>query len=184
MKNETLAEYAMAYGFDKQARGLNPEVHKGAGKIWTKAMGDIFEAYVAAIIMSDPQQGFQNAEAWLVSLWASKLTTGTAKPSSGTQMANLNAKPELAKRVLGRGIKLEYRDEKAKEIRREGKTLFSVGVYLTGWGWEGQHLGSGTALSKQEAGHLAAVDAMQNPLTERVNAVKREFDAKVAAEKI
>lgn len=75
VKNETLAEYAVAYGFDKRAKlprdfwGPGP----GRGKLWTKTMGDIFEAYVAAVILSDPTGGFQTVETWLHALWKEKL---------------------------------------------------------------------------------------------------------------
>jgi len=75
VKNETLAEYALAYGFDKRARlprdffGLG----SGRGKLWTKTMGDLFEAYVAAVVLSDPKGGFETVEAWLTELWREKL---------------------------------------------------------------------------------------------------------------
>jgi len=75
VKNETLAEYALAYGFDKRAKlprdfwGLGA----GRGKLWTKTMGDIFEAYVAAVVLSDPKGGFELVETWLQELWREKL---------------------------------------------------------------------------------------------------------------
>lgn len=75
VKNETLAEYALAYGFDKRAKlprdfwGLGP----GRGKLWTKTMGDIFEAYVAAVVLDDPKGGFETVETWLQALWRDKL---------------------------------------------------------------------------------------------------------------
>ncbi len=75
VKNETLAEYAVAYGFDKRAKLPRDfwELGPGRGKLWTKTMGDIFEAYVAAVVLSDPVGGFETVETWLQALWNEKL---------------------------------------------------------------------------------------------------------------
>ena len=183
VKNETLAEYALAYGFDEKAK--LPSTYNAPGKdsrkLWLKTLGDIFEAYVAAVIISDPEQGFQVAEAWLAALWESKL--GSQKRED-TETVDLKAKMHLATKIMGKGIKINYRDEAPPvEIRQEGKLIFHVGVYLTGWGWEDQHLGSGKGLNKQEAGQKAAADAMMNPLTAQVAGVKRGFDAQLALER-
>ena len=179
VKNETLAEYALAYGFDEKAK--LPRTYNTPGKdrkLWQKTLGDIFEAYVAALIISDPEQGFQRAEAWLAALWESKL--GSQKRED-TETADPKAKMHLATKVLGKGIKVYYRDEAPPvEIRQEGKAIFQVGVFLTGWGWKDQHLGSGKGLSKQEAGQKAAADALLNPLTAQVASVKRDFDSQVS----
>lgn len=183
VKNETLAEYALAYGFDKKAR--LPSNYNKSGKdsrrLWLKTLGDIFEAFVAAVIISDPEQGFQVAEAWLAALWESKL--GSLR-SEDMETVDAKAKMDLAAKILGKGIKLIYRDEAPPvEIRQEGKVIFQVGVYLTGWGWDDQHLGSGKGLNKQEAGQKAAADAMMNPLTAQVARVKRDFHAQLVLEK-
>lgn len=180
VKNETLAEYALAYRFDEKAK--LPSTYntpaKDSRKLWLKTLGDIFEAFVAAVIISDPEQGFQVAEAWLAALWESKL--GSQKREE-TETVDPKAKLHLATKLMGKGIKINYRDEAPPvEIRQEGKLIFQVGVYLTGWGWEDQHLGSGKALNKQEAGQKAAAYAMVNPLTAQAASVKRNFDAQVA----
>ena len=183
VKNETLAEYALAYGFDKRAK--LPKAYNTPGKdnrkLWLKALGDIFEAFVAAVIISDPEQGFQVAEAWLTVLWASKLDS---PKHEGSETVDPKAKSHLATKVLGKGIRIDYRDEAPPvEIRREGKLIFQIGVYLTGWGWQDQRLGSGKGLNKQEAGQRAAADALVNPLTAQVASVKRDFDAQLALER-
>jgi ribonuclease-3 len=183
VKNETLSEYAHAYGFDKRAR-LPVQIHKGERKLWIKTMGDIFEAYVAAIIISNPSTGFQTAEAWLTALWQNKLSPLQSKPAFETQTADPNAKNDLGRKVLSKGIRLNYVEESPPiEIRDQGKRVYHIGVYLTGWGWENQHLGSGTGLNKSEAGAMAAVEAVKNPLTEKINAVKKAYDANLAAER-
>lgn len=183
VKNETLAEYALAYGFDEKAK--LPSTYNISGKdsrkLWLKTLGDIFEAFVAAVIISDPESGFQVAEAWLAALWESKL--GLQKRED-TETVDPKAKMHLANKVMGKGIKINYRDEAPPvEIRQEGKVIFQVGAYLTGWGWQDQHLGSGKGLNKQDAGQKAAAVALMNPLTAQVASVKREFDAQVALER-
>ena len=176
VKNETLAEYALAYNFDE--KGQLPASMKQGGKDskkkWTKTMGDMFEAYVAAIVLSDPTGGFETAETWLNLLWENKLSK---QASIETQAADPNAKVQLANKIMGKGIKLNYRDEAPpQELRKEGKLIFQIGVYLTGWGWENMRLGTGKGLSKQEAGAKAAADALVNPLTAQVASVKNQFN--------
>ena len=183
VKNETLAEYALAYRFDEKAK-LPSNYNmpgKDSRKLWLKTMGDIFEAFVAAVIISDPEQGFQVAESWLTTLWQSKLSSQNRED---TETVDAKAKTHLATKIMGKGIKINYRDEAPPvEIRREGKLIFQIGVYLTGWGWGDQHLGSGKGLSKQEAGQRAATYALANPLTAQVASIKRDFDAQVARER-
>ena len=183
VKNETLAEYALAYGFDKKAK--LPKTYnvpgKDSRKLWLKTLGDIFEAFVAAVIISDSEQGYQVAEAWLKTLWEPKL--GTPKRED-LEAVDPQSKIRLAQSLMGKGIKIDYRDEAPPvEIRHEGKLIFPIGVYLTGWGWEDQHLGSGKGLNKQEAGQRAAAEALLNPLTARVASVKKDFDAQLASER-
>ena len=183
VKNETLAEYALAYGFDEKAKLPNTYNMPGkdSKKLWLKTLGDIFEAFVAAVIISDPEQGFQITETWLTALWESKLGS---QNRVDTETVDQKAKMHLATKIMGKGIKVSYRDEAAPvEIRREGKLIFQIGVYLTGWGWEDQHLGSGKGLNKQEAGQRAAADALVNPLTAQVASIKRRFDAQLADER-
>ena len=180
VKNETLAEFSLAYGFDKRANlpksyAQGQEKHK----LWTKTMGDVFEAYVAAVILSDPANGFAVAEAWLTRLWEPKLSK-----SDNIASWDSNAKVQLATKIMGKGIKIQYRDQGPPTvIKKEGKILFEIGVYLTGWGWENEHLGSGKGLNKNEAGSKAATEALLNPLTAEIAKVKREFDAKQLADR-
>ena len=183
VKNETLAEYALAYGFDKKAK--LPKAYNVLGKdnrkLWLKTLGDIFEAFVAAVIISDSEQGYQVAEAWLTTLWEPKLGTPEGED---LEAVDPQSKIHLAQKLMGKGIKIHYRDEAPPvEIRREGKLIFPIGVYLTGWGWEDQHLGSGKGLNKQDAGQRAAAEALVNPLTAQVASVKRDFDKQLASER-
>ena len=154
VKNETLAEYAEMYGFDRRA--LVPKDYSRQSKGWNKTKGDIFESYVAAAILSDPMNGYPSVAAWLTQLWTPKLT-GLVHEN-----VSLQAKETLAKRVMAKGVKLQYVDEREPIQLQGGLQTFFVGVYLTGFGWTGRHLGSGKGSNKARAGDQAAQAALLN----------------------
>lgn len=80
VKNETLAELSRSYGFDQQI-AVGAEIgelvrdSRGRGnKGYNKIVGDVFEAYVAAVVLSDFEgKGFERAEGWCRDLWEGKL---------------------------------------------------------------------------------------------------------------
>lgn len=80
VKNETLAELSRSYGFDGKI-AVGAEIgellrdSRGRGnKGYNKIVGDVFEAYVAAVVLSDFEgRGFEKAEAWCRDLWEAKL---------------------------------------------------------------------------------------------------------------
>ncbi|MCJ1319379.1 hypothetical protein MMC15_004715 [Xylographa vitiligo] len=181
VRNETLGSFALAYNFDDRI-DLPASYMEGRGvprKLLVKTFGDIFEAYVAAVVLSDQKNGFATAEAWLVHLWTPRL------PGNEDYQVPQNkfAKQDLAKKIMGKGIKIEYRVEEEQAVKKEGKIWYTVGAYITGWGWEDRHLGSGKALSTGEAGIRAAMQALVNPLTAQIGAVKRDHDAQVKLER-
>jgi ribonuclease-3 len=168
VKNETLNEYALLYGFDKRLKAQ--DFQREDPKRWLKIVADVFEAYVAAVILSDPVSGFKSAEEWLVQLWQPKLK------DVKTSAPNLKAKEELARNVMAKGIKLHYRDEAPMEQLKGGMQTYFIGVYLTGWGWEELHLGSGSGLSKVAAGNEAAAAALENkPIMEQITAKRNKY---------
>ena len=181
VKNETLAGFSLAYKFDERAEfPMSHKERKGdRSKLWNKTLGDMFEAYVAAVILSDPENGFATVEAWLQALWMPKLVSG---PSHSPPENGL-AKQDLATKITSRGTKIEYREEARDDIKKEGKSWYTVGVYFTGWEWKDQHLGSAKALSKGEAGTRAAMKALLNPITAQIGAVKRDHDGKAKLER-
>lgn len=80
VKNETLAELSRSYGFDQKiAVGaeigeLLRDSHGKGNKGYNKIVGDVFEAYVAAVVLSDFEgRGFEKAERWCRELWEGKL---------------------------------------------------------------------------------------------------------------
>ncbi|KAH0557096.1 hypothetical protein GP486_005114 [Trichoglossum hirsutum] len=177
VKNETLAGYAVDYGFDRKLEIPKKVREAMTPKSWTKTLGDVFEAYVAAVALSSPDTGFAQAESWLSNLWENKLMEHAG------QDLNPHAKSEIMKKLMGKGIKVEFREEREPQVfKREGKSKFFVGAYLTGWGWEDQHLGSGVGFSKGEAGTRAAMEALVNvPLVDEIAAVKKAHDDELKA---
>ncbi|KAL4732923.1 ribonuclease III domain-containing protein [Aspergillus similis] len=153
VKNETLAEYATQYGIDKRA-SVPAELYNQP-KRWTKTKGDIFEAYVAALILSHPN-GYSVAETWLSELWSPKLDSFEGICST------FQAKEALARKINGKGAKLRYIDEKESIQHQGGTQTFFIGVYFTGWGWNHKHLGSGQGSNKTIAGDRAAQQALEN----------------------
>ena len=134
VKNDTLTTFARGYGFEERAKlpaHLIAEMERGAsgngkgkGKGWAKVLGDIFEAYVAAVVLDAPEGGFERAETWMRELWMpmlrDDLLSTTPNPitntsvEAGSQNCHKITRPdfpkvELSKRVMGKGIKINYR---------------------------------------------------------------------------
>lgn len=179
VRNETLCEFARLYGFDRKLKTATMTVGGGGGsaasKDRTKIYADVFEAYVAAVILSDPTSyhaGFDVARSWLEKLWEPRLSS-----FKKITEPDVKAKETLAKLVLLKNVKLNYVDEREMTIDRErGKYTCYVGVYLTGLGYHNQHLGSGVGDSKNNAGHQAASAALRNhPLIDEV--IKKKAEA-------
>ncbi|KFX86658.1 hypothetical protein V490_08966 [Pseudogymnoascus sp. VKM F-3557] len=166
VKNETLASYARQYGFDKRCQIPKDFAAKSPQ---TKILGDVFEAYVAAVIYSDPINGIEKVSAWLKSLWAVTLSKeileqdeSNRAQKAGPVVATTSAKQELATQIVSRGIKLLYKDaDTPGKDPVTGFPLYTVGVYLEGWGEKNKLLGRGTALGKKEAGAKAAEEALK-----------------------
>lgn len=170
VKNETLSEFATLYGLDNRASV--PRDLLSQPRRWTKTKGDIFESYVAAVILSRPSDGYHVAERWLTQLWLPRLTDAVIPRTA------LDAKETLAKRIMGKGVKLKYVDERSPAQSRGGMQTFYVGVYLTGWGWQNKHLGSGHGPSKAVAGDAAARQALLNePLISSISQKKKNHES-------
>lgn len=167
VKNETLSRFSEAYGLGDR---LKHGTHVRNSKNWPKILADVFEAYVAAVVLSDPESGYGVAESWLTELWAPKLLEFKLKP-----IENPKARDELSKLLMAKGIKLDYRQERPMEVTA-GQQKFFIGVYLTGWGFENEWLGSGEGQNKSQACVFAAMDALKNrrPIIAVANARKLE----------
>lgn len=205
VKNVTLADYAKQYGFLERAQ--LPDALKGSSLTPAsehdriKVLGDMFEAYVAAVILSDPTYGLDRAMRWLKDLWGpairKRLSRSGAHPAvqGGHPIWNLgtndlvdqeergkrilNPKEELQRALGSKGIKLTYTDAAPQKKSKDNKLpIFTVGVYLDGWGEKNKQLGIGQAHGKKEAGYKAAQMALQNQKLMKIyQAKKKLFDA-------
>ncbi|KAH7390537.1 double-strand-specific ribonuclease Pac1, partial [Pyrenochaeta sp. MPI-SDFR-AT-0127] len=154
VENSTLGKFSEAYGFPER---LKHHSHWNQGsKAWQKVVADMFEAYVAALVLSDPENGFETAENWLTQLWAPQLLGFKEKI-----IENLQARNELNKLVLVKDVKLDYRQEKPMTYDSGSIQRFFVGIYLTGWGYEDEWLGSGEGQNKNQAAVAAASAAIK-----------------------
>ncbi|KAF1362174.1 ribonuclease III [Lizonia empirigonia] len=155
VENSMLGKFSDAYGFTDRLRYYNQfDRNSKAGK---KVVADLFEAYVAGIVLSDPQNGYQIADEWLTELWATQLLSFKEKIIEDPM-----AKNKLAALVAVNDIKIEYREERPM-IYEKGSNLqkYFMGVYLTGWGYQDEWLGSGEGQNKANASSAAAADAIR-----------------------
>lgn len=182
VKNETLGEYLTHYRLEEKIKILNTvgmQSDKGNKGI-NKVHGDVFEAYVGALILGDEDNGFAVAEKWLTQLWAPKLLAQvkadrglinmiyTGDETTETDEAkrtryNPTAKAELQKLILGRDSKLEYKEDRPTvELKgaQLGQNRHFIALYLTGYGFEKRLVGKGEGGNKVEAGNWAATEAM------------------------
>jgi len=176
IKNTTLAAFARGYKFGERvvvSHALPPDKYE-------KMLADVFEAYVAAVVLSWPERddGFKRAETWMTELWTDALLE--AEPEIAA-----NRKDELVKLVGGKEVKIEYVDENPVEEKKRGAVQrFEMAVYLTGWGYERVKLGSAVGVGKKEAGMKAVLDAFENnkELIEEIVEKKRLAKEKREAE--
>ncbi|KAI9053847.1 hypothetical protein LZ554_002795 [Drepanopeziza brunnea f. sp. 'monogermtubi'] len=207
VKNSTLAEFSVYYGFDKRLR--MPPVKPGQPEDRRKVMGDIFEAYVAAVILSDPAHGLKTAAEWLKDLWGMvlvkdiiqeernglkldsplwKLRSTLAATDDAVLKAealDLSTPKDKLQKLLGvKGVKLEYKDAGPEKKDPNSKLpVFTVGVYLTGLGEREKMLGIGKAGGKKDAGAKAASNALQNKKLMQVYIEKKKLvEAQLQAE--
>ena len=115
MKNETLADFSCLYGFHEKVKvdDIEGMAHSNKGnKGFNKILGDVFEAYVAAVVVSDVEEGFAIAEKWLTRLWVPKLEEAAKKDATYVAVTHSNttdpktvynptAKAELQQRQVG-----------------------------------------------------------------------------------
>jgi len=156
VENCALSKLSDAYAFPER---LTHHCSAAPGsKVWQKVSADIFEAYVAALVLCDPAQGFQTAEEWLTELWAPQILGFREKV-----VENAKVRDELGKLVVCKGVTLDYRQDKPMSYDdRRSIQRFYVGIYLTGWGYDNEWVGSGEGRNKSEAAIAAASAAIKN----------------------
>ncbi|KAH0431331.1 RNase3 domain-containing protein [Colletotrichum camelliae] len=184
IKNANLGDYSTQYKLFERAilpAELDPNSKiavKASPQEVKKVRGDLFEAYVAAVILSDAD-GLRRAGEWLRSLWSmtikDKIQSADKTPdihvvkelgsSAAPQESRLPPKVELSNVVGAKGINIRYEDlpsANKKDKLNKKLALFTVGVYLDGWGERNKLLGVGSDLNKKEAGQKAAAAALSN----------------------
>ena len=198
VKNTQLAEYARKYGFEKRAT-LPPELagtknskHHSKESSLTKVFGDLFEAYIGAIVLSDPINGLPRAVQWLKDLWGMTIKKeivqnekegnnydsplwrlrGDEIDLAGPQQ--LNSKDLLRQTLKAPGVVIEYLDAAPERKGKDKLQIFTVGVYLTGLGESKKLLAIGTGKGKKDAGFKAASEALQNKSMMKMYAEKKK----------
>lgn len=175
VRNQTLAGYFREYGLASRAK-VPAFIKLGQGKDGLKVQGDMFEAYVAAVILSDHERGPGRAVAWLKALWARTIADDIRRAEkrpetqrvaemgqSRTADETATAKLRLNQALRVPGVELIYEDAPTKQKNKHNKSpMFSVKLFLKGWGEQKKELGWGTAVSKKEAGQKAAMMALGN----------------------
>lgn len=172
VNNEALAKFTQAYGLEKKLRVSTGDYQP---KEWTKIYGDLFEAYIAAVILSDvdTHYGFETVLRWMAQLWEPKLKQLGLKIMAPR---DIMSKEQLARALLVKGAKIAYVEEKEPEVfKARGKQKYFMGAYFTGLGYENQYLGSGEGESKNEAGQNAAKNSLANPLIDNIKAKRAVF---------
>ncbi|KAF1837906.1 ribonuclease III [Decorospora gaudefroyi] len=154
VENATLAKFSDAYGFPDRLK--HRAVWDKNSKSYQKVVADMVEAYVAALVLADPENGFTTAEAWLTELWAPQLLGFREKI-----LVNPQARIELDRLVVGRGVKLLAKEERPMTYDSNSIQCYYIGIYLTGWGYEDEWLGSGEGQNKAQAAVAAAADALK-----------------------
>ena len=197
--NSQLARFSRAYGLDERVqvpKSLFVDIRQKKQdkknrikeKSWEKVLGDVFEAYVAAVALSAPskEEGYKIIEQWLLALWKPLLALWKRKghpythddrgPASSWPDVNDSAKEELGKQIMGQNCKIDYHaleplDETS--MRSSGQAISHMGCYYTGWGWKNELLGKGKGFSRKDAEMRAASAALDRTLTGQIALVKK-----------
>ena len=95
-----------------------------------------------------------------------------------------NPKENLATAIRSPGIALDYKDMGVPKKGKDSLVVFTVGVYLTGWGEKNLLLGFGSGVGKKQAGQKAAQAALNNrPMIMKYEERKRLHDEQMKKEK-
>ncbi|EUC33527.1 hypothetical protein COCCADRAFT_26154 [Bipolaris zeicola 26-R-13] len=173
VENSTLGKFSEAYGFPDRLK--HRALWDKNSKQYHKVVADMVEAYVAAVVLSDPAHGFEAAEAWLTELWAPQLLNFREKI-----IENPQARDQLNKLVLGKGVKLTTKEEKPMTYDSNSVQCYHMGIYLTGWGYHDEWLGSGEGQNKVQAGVAAAADALKRDSPVLKDAIRQKNELRAA----
>ncbi|KAM0276703.1 hypothetical protein ACHAQH_006471 [Verticillium albo-atrum] len=196
--NANLGQYSAQYGLVNRVNV--PDAVRASKEKWKKVPGDVFESYVAAVILSDSGHGLQRAGEWLKALFSMTLKhqiqTISTKPEHKAilEMGDKpllpenapNAKVRLGQLIGAKGISLRYEDDTSgpkNDKFNKRLAVHSVNLYLDGWGEKNKWLGKGTDINKKEAGQKAAKMALDNKaLIKKYSEKKAALQAATAAD--
>ncbi len=193
LRNSNLSQYTLHYGLDKRA--IFPEEFlkegrdggtKASVKERQKVLGDIFESYVGGLIRSDPG-GVKRALDWLKPLWSMTLAKEIKEVyrvgSAAGGQEDLLPKVRLSRAIGCTGVKIRYEDVTSKvKMDKNGQPLFTVAVHVDAWG-KSECLGSGSGVSKKDAGQKAALKALEDKKAMKFYQGKRkEYEASQQAQ--
>lgn len=91
--NKTLARYAAVYNFGTSVYKVNGTDKKQKGSIPGKVLADCFEAYIAAVALSDSARGFDTLVHWLSALFEPEI-------KNLARVSGLIAGSEAGKRIV------------------------------------------------------------------------------------
>jgi ribonuclease-3 len=199
VKNDTLAGYSEHYGFgdrlhlgkDLRERFAAPR-HKLSDSEYhekRKVLGDVFESYIAGIVLSDPEHGIERVAAWLKDLSGMTLRKdiiAEEQQSKKSKAGQIIAEPKVAlsAQIVTKGVKLIYKDYGESVNPDNGLPLYTIGCYFNGFGEVDRLIGTGTAPSKKEAGNKAAEATLRNKeAIKELRNKKLAFDEQRKAEK-
>ncbi|KAH6695830.1 ribonuclease [Plectosphaerella plurivora] len=171
IKNVTLGALAEKYGLVEEAN-LPADVRASTERM-KKVPGDLMEAYAAAILLDDPVHGLQRLGEWLRAVFSITIKEQIKaherkiqKSAPQTEGHGLTAKDRLRILIGGvPGVKIRYEDDPSgPKFDKHHKKLpvYSVNVFLDGWGEKNKMLGRGTDLGKKQAGQKAAQMALDS----------------------
>ena len=159
--NDALRAYAIKYNMHLSLReGKAGVTHNSASATDTakKSIADVFEAYIGAVIIERGLvDGTQTAYKWLSELYEPRLKEFESQ-MEGIAPLDKMAKQSLYALVGGHGATIEYKWLSGDDARLG----YWYGVFLTGWGMQGEMLGKGWARNKNEAQLRAAQGVLAN----------------------
>ncbi|KAF7880421.1 uncharacterized protein EAF02_007267 [Botrytis sinoallii] len=187
VKNVTLADFARKYGFEKRAKlpedilhpmknGKNPENGVSRASEWLKSLW-------AMVLSKEIQQEERNEDKLDSPLWRLR---GNVDHVQTKTKSVLNPKEKLQKALSSKVSKLTYKDiGTAKKDKNTKLAVFTVGVFLNGWGEVDKQIGFGSANGKKEAGFKAAEMALNNKkMMAKYLEKKKIYDAQQERERI
>lgn len=192
IKNTTLGKFAKQYGLMSRVK-LPAALYQSKEKM-VKVPGDILEAHVAAVILSDPDRGLQRLGGWLRAIFSTIIkdqikreareanskhiaAKGNGQNTLSTEPSNVLPKVQLGTLIGAPGVNFRYEEDvkaSKKDKYNPKLTTFSVNLFMDGWGQKNMWLGRGTDLSKKEAGQKAAQMALNNKSFIKSYAAKKD----------